>query len=132
MVTKNSDENSRSKSEERSSGLDLRLGGSDLVDDKANAALANDVRSRVTDLNHDNRVGATNVHHREQVHYRVGAPRNHGHDLRIADLGRDCGVLLLSGGGGKTDQQLVDDVQEEAHREEPAEPTRGQVASDGE
>merc|ERR1712228_1036499 len=112
--------------------LDFRLGSSDLVNDDANAALANDVRGRVTDLNHDNGIGAANVQHREQVHNWVRAPRNHSHDLRIADLGRDSGVLLLSGGIGETDKQLIDYVQEESHGEEPAEPARGQVTSNSE
>ena len=67
-------------------GLLVGLGVRDLVDDQAHTALGDDVGGAIADLNADNGMGGIDAKHGEQVHNRVCAPTDHGHDLCIANL----------------------------------------------
>merc|ERR1712076_6958 len=113
-------------------GLLLRLRVRDLVDQDPNTALRDDVGHGVTELNGDHRLGATDVHHGEQIDHWVCAPTDHSPDLRSRNVRPDARVLLLIGGIFETDEELLNDVQEEGHGEEPARPTSAQVTCDGE
>merc|ERR1719502_1422984 len=126
---KNKSSNTQNDDASAKEGLLLGLGVSDLVDHKANTALGDDVRDAVADLDGDNRLGGGDAQHWEQVDNWVGAPRDHSHHLSSGDLGGNSLVLLGSSGGSQADQELVDDVQEEGHGDEPAHPARSQVTS---
>merc|ERR1712100_161174 len=116
----------------RSGQLLLRLRVRDLVDQDPHTTLRDDVGHGVTELNGDHRRGATDVQHGEQIDHWVCAPTDHSPDLRGRNLRLDGRVLLLVGGIAETDEELLNDVQEEAHGEEPAPPTIGEVTCDGE
>merc|ERR1711871_1160400 len=107
-----------------------RLGIGDLVDDQANTALGDDVRDAVANLDVDNRAAATKANHWEQVDNWVCAPADDSPHLCLLDLALDHWVLLLCCGCSQADEELVDNVQEEAHRDGPADPARCEVASD--
>merc|ERR1719502_2382444 len=126
---KNKSSNTQNDDASAQEGLLLGLGVSDLVDHKANTALGDDVGDAVADLDGDNRLGSGDAQHWEQVDNWVGAPRDHSHHLGSGDLAGNSLVLLSSSGGSQADQELVDDVQEEGHGDEPAHPARSQVTS---
>merc|ERR1711874_499710 len=107
-----------------------RFGVGNLVDHQAHTALGNDIGGAVSQLDRHNGLGCREAEHREQVHDWVCAPADHCHHLRRAYLGCDHWVRFARSRGGKADEELVDDVQEESHGGEPADPTRSQVASD--
>merc|ERR1719399_955907 len=106
-----------------------RLGVGNLVDDEANTALGDDVRNAVANLDVDNRAASTEANHWEQVDNWVCAPADDGPHLSLLDLALDDWVLLLSCGSSKANQELVHNVEEEAHGDGPANPTRCEVAS---
>merc|ERR1719432_344015 len=64
----------------------VRLGIGDLVDHEADTALGNDIRDAVADLDGHHSIGCGDSKHREEVHYRVGAPTYHRHHLRKLDF----------------------------------------------
>ena len=53
-----------------------------------------------------------------------------GHDLRCANFGCDDWARPTGCSGRNTDEELVDDVQEDDHGDEPAHPSWGQVSCD--
>merc|ERR1719439_179120 len=68
--------------------------------------------------------------HGEKVDHRIGAPADHSHDLGSLDLALDHRVSLAVCGSSQANQELVDNVEEEAHGHKPAEPARSKVTSD--
>merc|ERR1740117_2294323 len=110
--------------------LFVGLGVRDLVDHNSHTALGDDVGAAVANLNADDGMCGIDAHHGEQVHNGVCAPTDHGPHLSSADLCGDGWVSLSSCGLCKTIEELVHNVQEEDHGNEPAHPTRGQVTGD--
>merc|ERR1711862_428333 len=108
----------------------FRLCVGDLVDDQTNAALGNDVRDAIANLDSHHSMSGINAKHGEEVHHRVCAPADHCHDLCSLDLALNFWVRLTVRGFRQANKELVDDVQEEHHGDEPAHPARSQVASD--
>merc|ERR1712028_183905 len=106
----------------------LRVG--DLIDDNSHAALRDDVGTAVADLNADNRMCSIDAHHGEQVHHRICAPTDHCPHLCSSDLSGDNWVSLVVGGLCKSIEELIHNVQEEDHGDEPASPTWCQVTGD--
>merc|ERR1712039_381758 len=127
-VANNRVQNSSSSSSEE--GFLLGLGACDLVDHDANTALGDDVRHAVAQLDGDHRGCSIDAQHGEQVHNRVSAPGDDGHDLGRLDLARNHWVALACGCSCQTDKKFVHNVEEEAHGQEPAEPTWGEVTGD--
>merc|ERR1719471_1897117 len=114
--------------ENRRSGqqtLFVGLGVCDLVDHEADAALGDDVRHAVANLDGDDCIRGGDAEHGKEVDHGVGAPANHRHQLRHLDLALHHGVALAVGGAGQADQQLEHNVQEKDHGHEPADPTWG-------
>merc|ERR1719375_1630248 len=109
-----------------------RLGVRDLVDDEAHSTLGDDVGDAVADLDVDDGAASTKANHWEQVDNWVCAPANDGPHLGLLNLGLDDWVLFLGCSSGKADQELVHDVEEEAHGKGPAKPAWGQVTCDDE
>ena len=62
--------------------------------------------------------------HGEQVHDWVCAPADNSHKLFCLDLALHNCISCSVGCGRETDEEFVDKVQEEDHREEPARPAR--------
>merc|ERR1719333_1931720 len=106
-----------------------RLGIGDLVNDEANTALGDDVGDAVANLDVDDRAASTEANHWEQVDNWVCAPAHNSPHLCLLDLALDDWVLLLGCSSSKANQELVHNVEEEAHRDGPANPARCEVAS---
>merc|ERR1712066_697713 len=85
--------------------LVVGLQESDLVDEEANAALGDDVRNAVADLDGHNRLGTANAEHGEQVHNGVGAPADHGDELAELDHALHLWVILTRGCISQAHQQ---------------------------
>merc|ERR1711978_111536 len=125
--TSTSKNSSTNKDAPRSCPLLLRLRVRNLVDEQAHATLRDDVRSTVAHLDADHSLRGRDAQHGEEVHYGVGAPADHSHQLGRLDLVLHNPVGLLLSGLAQADQQLLDDVKEEGHGDEPADPARRQV-----
>merc|ERR1719235_2926532 len=97
---------------------------------RANSTLGDDVRDAVANLDVDNGAASAKANHWEQVHNWVCAPADDSPHLSLLDLGLDNWISLLSCGGSEADQKLVDNIQEEAHGNEPADPARSEVTCD--
>ena len=108
------------------------LGDRDVVDEEANAALGDDVGHTVAELDGDDRAGAIQAEHREDVHDRVRAPRDHGRPADPCELQGDLLVLLLCDSTLQADEEGVHNVQEGDHREGPPHPADVEVALDDE
>merc|ERR1719506_3097921 len=108
-------------------GLLGRLGIRDLVDDEANTALGDDIRDAIANLDVDDRAASTKANHWEQVDNWVCAPADNSPHLGLLDLALDDWVLLLGCSSGKANQELVHNIQEEAHGDGPANPARCEV-----
>merc|ERR1712190_76196 len=104
--------------------LFVRLCISDLVDEKSNTTLGDDIRCAVANLDADNCLGSIDAKHWEQIHNRVCAPTDDCHNLRSLDLAFDSRIGLTVRSSCKADEELVDNVQEEHHGDEPTDPTR--------
>jgi hypothetical protein len=100
----------------------MRLGHGDGVDEEADSALGNDVRDGVSDLNEHHRLAARKADHGENVHYRVGAPRDHCRPLCLLDQATDIGVRLRFRRGSEANEQGVHNVEKRKHGEEPVQP----------
>merc|ERR1719313_329582 len=101
-----------------------RLCVCDLVDDQTNATLGNDIRDAIANLDPHHCMSGINAKHWEEVHDWVCAPADHRHHLCGLDLALDHWVCLHVGGFREANKELVDDVQEEHHGDEPAHPAR--------
>merc|ERR1712039_592376 len=108
----------------------LRFGIRNLVNDKSHAALRDDVGNAVAQLDADNGFRWIKVEHWKQVHNWVGAPTNARHYLRSTDLSRNDWVFFTFSGRSKSDKELVHNIQEETHRQEPTYPSWRQVTRD--
>merc|ERR1711988_1759473 len=106
----------------------LRLGSCDTIDDKANAALGNDVGDAVAHLDGHNCMGAAEADHWEDVDNWVGQPADHGPILGALNHLLDHWVGLAVCGCSHTDKQLVDNVEEWAKGRSPVKPADAQVA----
>merc|ERR1719408_582426 len=71
----------------------LGLHRGDAEDQQTNTALRDDVREAVAQLDADNGLRAGGAEHGDDVHERVGQPREHGHPLGRLDLRAHVGVL---------------------------------------
>merc|ERR1719235_881673 len=97
---------------------------------RANSTLGDDVRDAVANLDVDNGAASAKANHWEQVHNWVCAPADDSPHLSLLDLGLDNWISLLSCGGSEADQKLINNIQEEAHGNEPADPARSEVTCD--
>merc|ERR1719398_66641 len=73
------------------------------------------------------RAAPTEATHWEQVDNWVCAPADNSPHLGLLDLALDDWVLLLGSSSGKANQELVHNIEEEAHRDGPANPARCEV-----
>merc|ERR1712087_325452 len=103
------------------------LGVGDLVDDKADTALGDDVGDAVADLDVDDGLSAGEAHHWEDVDDGVGQPREHRQALGRVEQITDVVILLRLGGLSETVDELVDDVNEEKHRAAPVGPALAEL-----
>merc|ERR1712187_614550 len=85
-----------------------------------------------SNLNGDHSLCRINAKHGEQIHHWVCAPADHRHDLCRSDLALDNWVWLGLSGSCKAHKQLMHNVQEESHGQEPARPARSEVTSNTE
>mmetsp|Transcript_37337 Transcript_37337/g.93256 ORF Transcript_37337/g.93256 Transcript_37337/m.93256 type:complete len:292 (-) Transcript_37337:67-942(-) len=106
----------------------VRLGHGDIVDEEADAALGNDVSGAVAKLDADDRVGAVEAEHREDVHDRVRAPRDDGRPADHRELRGDRRVRLGLDRALEADQESVDDIEEGEHGGAPPHPAHVEVA----
>ena len=104
-----------------------RLGHGDGVDEESNATLGNDVRAGVSKLDGNNDVAAGDAEHRKNVDNWIGAPRDDGCLLRKLDEAANNRVLLGFGGGGKSHQERVHDVDERDHGCDPVQPAGSEL-----
>merc|ERR1712137_213789 len=93
----------------------LRLGIGNLIDNQPDPALGNDVGYTIAQLDANDCPRWIDLEHGEQVHNWVSAPADACHNLRGTNLTGNNWVLLALGGSGKSDKELVHDVQEEGH-----------------
>jgi len=101
----------------------------DLVDGQTNAALGNDIGGAIANLDTHDSMRSIDAHHWEEVHDGVCAPADHCHHLCGLDLGLNDWVSLTVCGFRQANEELIHDVQEEEHGNEPAHPTWGEVAN---
>jgi len=86
----------------------------------------------LANLNRYNRMCCIDAKHWEQVHDRIRAPTDNCHELCSLDLLLNHWVSLTVCGSCEANKELKDNVQEEAHRNAPALPTRIEVTTDNE
>jgi len=92
------------------------FGKTDLVDANANSAFRANVGPTIAQLDGHHCFCRRNSEHWEQIHSRIRASADHRHNLGYAKLLCDFWVKFGDGCGCKTNEELVDDVQEERHR----------------
>merc|ERR1712125_139108 len=93
--------------------LELRLGIRNLIDNQSDTALGNNIRHAITHLDAHYRPSWINAKHWKQVYNRIRAPTNASHDLRSTNLSCNDWILLTFGRCCKSNEQLINDVQEE-------------------
>merc|ERR1719201_2905451 len=111
-------------------GLLGRLGIGDLVDDQADTTLGDNVGNAIANLDVDNGAASTEANHWEQVDNWVCAPADNSPHLGLLDLALDDWVLPLGCSSSKAHQELVHNIEEEAHRDGPANPAWCEVTGD--